>query len=323
MGVLVLHTREATATSPARAAKPSNSRSAARAAAAACRRGGRRRAPRAVMPARSRSPWSLTVQSRDDRGRDLGVELDREVPAVAEGLHAERVARELVGQRREREVVLVPGQPRAGRHAVGVDGVDRDPAELGRRQLAHAAAERGGERLGAEADAEDGERGGVGRAQPLDLVLDPVRPAAGGAGAGAERDDEVRVARVRVGARLVDADDVERDVALARPARRAARPGRRPASGGRSRAASGPRRRVGRASAGRPCCTPCPARARPARRAAGRRSPPSSASSRARSSAAISRLARRRCCAPRWGRRRGRRAPPTGASRSASPWASR
>src|SRR4051794_32653874 len=62
MGVLVLHRREATATSPARAAKPSNNRSAAAAAAAAWRRVAESSAS-TVVPARSRSPWSSAVQS--------------------------------------------------------------------------------------------------------------------------------------------------------------------------------------------------------------------------------------------------------------------
>src|SRR3954454_6620235 len=62
MGVLVLHRREATATSPARAANPPNNRSAAAAAAAAWRRVAESSAS-TVVPARARSPWSSTVQS--------------------------------------------------------------------------------------------------------------------------------------------------------------------------------------------------------------------------------------------------------------------
>ena len=116
---------------PARAANPSKSRSARAAAPSACSAHAATQAlgglPRLLEPrVRHRGP------AGDDVRRRLRVELHREVAAQAERLGAERVGRELVGERRRAQTVLVPAQPRPGGQAIGVVRRDLHPADLRR-----------------------------------------------------------------------------------------------------------------------------------------------------------------------------------------------
>ncbi len=62
-----------------------------------------------------------------------------------------------------------------GRDPLVVVAAHRHPADLGRGEPVHAATQRGGQRLRAEADAEHGHVRGVGGAQPLDRRARPTR----------------------------------------------------------------------------------------------------------------------------------------------------
>ncbi len=72
------------------------------------------------------------------------------------------------------EFVRMPGEPWAGHDQLRGVGLDRAPAGLGPRRGADVSTECPGERLAPEADAEHRYVGAVGRAQQLELAVDPV-----------------------------------------------------------------------------------------------------------------------------------------------------
>ena len=109
----------------------------------------------------------------DLRPVDLRVELDGQVPADAEGLHAGRVAGQHGGLRRRQAAVTVELQPGTGLDGVGVGRLDGEPADLMPPHGLDPAAEGGADGLGAEADAQQGHPRLVGRAQPVKLAGDP------------------------------------------------------------------------------------------------------------------------------------------------------
>src|SRR4051794_33334003 len=155
----------------------------------------------------------------DDRGRHLGVELQADAAPGAERVRADRAARELDRAGRQRERVVVPREPRAGRDGAAVGRLELEPADLGGRRGAHLAAERRRERLAAEAQAEHRDPRLVGLAQEGDLRRDP-RVGRGVDGVlGAERGDRAIPPRIgpRARAQLLRAQRHDAVPALAGP----------------------------------------------------------------------------------------------------------
>jgi hypothetical protein len=101
------------------------------------------------------------------------VELDRQVPAEAERLHPGVVARQHRRRRGGQAAVAVELQPGPGGDQFMVHRVDQPPADLLTGHGFDLPAERGADRLGAEADAEHGHARRIRRAQPGQLLGDP------------------------------------------------------------------------------------------------------------------------------------------------------
>ena len=115
-----------------------------------------------------------------DVGSRLGVELDAEVRAVGEGRGARGRAGDLGRAGRDREDVPVEPEPGPGRDERGVVRVNVGPPHLAARGPAHRRAQRGGQGLAAEAQAEHGDVVGHGAAQQRDLLADPAGPPPAG-----------------------------------------------------------------------------------------------------------------------------------------------
>jgi hypothetical protein len=101
------------------------------------------------------------------------VELDREVPAEAERLHAQGVTGQHRGPGRRQAPVMMELQPGPWRDQLGIRRIDRDPADLLVARWLHRAVERFGEHLRAEADSQHRHSGRVGPPQPGEILIDP------------------------------------------------------------------------------------------------------------------------------------------------------
>src|SRR5215469_8360003 len=102
------------------------------------------------------------------------MELNGQVRADAEGLNAHLVAREHASLPRREAHVAVELQPRPFLDQARIERLHGGPADLHPWRALNPAAERGGQRLGAEADTEDWDTRGVGRPNPVQLGADPV-----------------------------------------------------------------------------------------------------------------------------------------------------
>ena len=118
---------------------------------------------------------AAVLQPQPDLGRvHLRVELYGEVLTKAERLDTELALGQHPGAGRRQAPVMMKLQPRARLDQGGVERLDRRPADLAARRRLHLAAQRRGQRLGAEADAEHRDTGRVGRPEPVQLVADPA-----------------------------------------------------------------------------------------------------------------------------------------------------
>ena len=107
------------------------------------------------------------------RAVDLGMELEREVPAEPERLHPGVVAGQHRRRRGRQAAVAVELQPGPGRDQFMIGRFDQRPADLLAVHGLDPPAQRGAERLGAEADAEHRHARLVRPAQPGQFLGDP------------------------------------------------------------------------------------------------------------------------------------------------------
>ena len=107
------------------------------------------------------------------RAVNLGMELEREVPAEPERLYPGVVAGQHRRGRGRQAAVAVELQPGAGRDQLVIGRFDQRPADLLAVHGLHPPAQRGAERLGAEADAEHRHASRVRSTQPGQFLADP------------------------------------------------------------------------------------------------------------------------------------------------------
>jgi S-adenosyl methyltransferase len=140
-------------------------------------------------------PFGVQVPARvqpalELRAVDLGVELQGQVPAEAERLHAGRVAGQDRCLRRREAAVVVELQPGAGRDHLVVERVDHEPADLLAGHGLDPPAEGGADGLAAEADPQYRYPGLIRLAQPAQFRCDPGVGVVDGAD-GAEHHDVI------------------------------------------------------------------------------------------------------------------------------------